>query len=103
MPGHELAWRAQTASRILADGAYRFDAPGKTAKKERGARKITLLVGDKVSDELKKAVQQGRAVAEGIALAKDLGNLPGQRLQSSVSRGDSPRARKGIQSRRSGA
>ncbi len=77
VPGHALAWRAQTASRILADGGYRFDAPGKTAKKERGVRKITLLVGDKVTDELKNAVRQGEAVAEGIALAKDLGNLPG--------------------------
>jgi len=77
VPGRSLAWRAQTASRILADGSYRFDVPGKTAKKERGAHKITLLIGEKASEELKKAVHQGHAVAEGIALAKDLGNLPG--------------------------
>ena len=77
VPDRSLAWRAQTASRILADAAYRFDAPGKSAKKERGARKITLLVSDKVTDELKNAVRQGQAVAEGMALAKDLGNLPG--------------------------
>ena len=77
VPRRALAWRARTASRILTDGAYRFNAPGKAAKKERGAHKVTLVVGDKVSEELKNAVRQGQAVAEGMALAKDLGNLPG--------------------------
>ncbi|ANQ86072.1 leucyl aminopeptidase [Azoarcus olearius] len=80
LDGRALAWRLQQATRQIADGAYRFDAPkagAKDAKKERGARKITLLIGDKVSDELEAAVRRGQAVAEGMALAKDLGNLPG--------------------------
>ena len=33
VPGHELAWRAQTASRILADGAYRFRRSRENRKK----------------------------------------------------------------------
>ncbi len=81
-PGRSSAWRVQTASRLLADAAYRFDAPGaKTDKKvkelKRGARKVTLLTSDMVNDELTNAVRRGQAIAEGIALAKDLGNLPG--------------------------
>ncbi len=79
VPGRSPEWRAQQASGILADGAYRFNAPRvKTDKKEqeRGARKITLLTS-KSDDGLKSAVRKGRAIAEGIALAKDLGNLPG--------------------------
>jgi leucyl aminopeptidase len=79
VPGRSQAWRVQHASRLLADGAYRFDYPRAKAnkKKERGARKVTLLTSEKVNDEVKTAVHRGRAIAEGMALAKDLGNLPG--------------------------
>jgi leucyl aminopeptidase len=82
VPDRSAAWRVQTASRLIADGAYRFAAPGVNAKnkdknKERGARKVTLLTSEKISDHLKHAVRSGQAIAEGIALAKDLGNLPG--------------------------
>ncbi len=81
-PGRSSAWRVQTASRLLADAAYRFETPGpKTDKKikdmKRGARKVTLLTSDMVNDELTTAVRRGHAVAEGLALARDLGNLPG--------------------------
>lgn len=79
VPGsRSQSWRLQEASRLIADGAYRFDAPrAKTGKAERGVRKVTLLTSGKVSDEAKVAVHRGQAVAEGMALAKDLGNLPG--------------------------
>jgi leucyl aminopeptidase len=78
VPGRSHTWRAEHASRILADGAYRFDAPRANGnKKERGARKITLLTSSKTGSDLNGAVQRGEAIAEGVALAKDLGNLPG--------------------------
>jgi leucyl aminopeptidase len=80
VPGRSAAWRVQTASRLLADGAYRFDAPhAKTDKQEqeRGARKVALLTSEKPNDELRSAVRSGQAAAEGMAFAKDLGNLPG--------------------------
>src|SRR5262249_38341333 len=70
--------RVRGARRPLADGAYRFDAPRvKTSKKDRGVRRVTLLNSGKINDEVKKALRHGHAVAEGMALAKDLGNLPG--------------------------
>ena len=89
-----LAWRLQQASRILADGAYRFDALKSTKdKKERGVKKAVLMIEaevDAITDaksdtkakskpaaELDSAVRQGQAIATGMALAKDLGNLPG--------------------------
>jgi len=80
VPGRSAAWRLQTASRLLADGAYRFAAPGANAKekkKERGARKVSLLTAEKITDQLKTAVHRGQAIADGMAFAKDLGNLPG--------------------------
>src|SRR5215472_2055005 len=80
-PGRSLAWRVEQASRLLADGAYRFDVPGVAGKAaaDRGASKVSLLVADKdkSNPEVERAVRRGRAVAEGMALAKDLGNLGG--------------------------
>jgi leucyl aminopeptidase len=81
LPGRSLAWRLRQAACLLADGAYRFEAPraardGKREQK-RGARKAALLITDPVDAGLKDAVRRGRAIAEGLALAKDLGNLPG--------------------------
>jgi leucyl aminopeptidase len=77
VPGRSLAWRVQQATRLIADGSYRFNAPGNNQKKERGVRKVTLLTAEKITDEVKSAVSRGQAIAEGVALAKDLGNLPG--------------------------
>jgi leucyl aminopeptidase len=77
VPGRSRAWRIQHASRILADSAYRFDAPRAKPARQRGARNVTLLTSDKINDEAKTALHRGQAVAEGMALAKDLGNLPG--------------------------
>ncbi|HEX6997477.1 MAG TPA: leucyl aminopeptidase [Gammaproteobacteria bacterium] len=79
VPGRSLAWRVQQAARILADGAYRFDAPKQANGEpgERGPRSIALLVPEDPSGELEAAAGRGQAIAEGMALAKDLGNLPG--------------------------
>ena len=78
--GRDLPWRLQQAARILADGAYRFDAlktDKKKDRKHRGTKKLTLLVSSELDAGLDTAVLQGQAIATGMALAKDLGNLPG--------------------------
>ncbi len=76
-----LSWRLQQAARIIADGAYRFDAlksaKDKKDKKERGVKRLVLMVNGEIEAELDTAVRQGQAIATGMALAKDLGNLPG--------------------------
>jgi len=77
VPDRSLAWRLQQASRLLADGAYRFDAPRAERPLVRGAGAITLLIAGKVDAEHADAVRRGLATAEGMALAKDLGNLGG--------------------------
>ena len=79
LPDRDTAWRLQQATRILADGVYRFDAlkSDKKAKKDRGAKKLSLLVSCELGAELDTAALQGHAIAAGMALAKDLGNLPG--------------------------
>jgi leucyl aminopeptidase len=76
--GHDAAWRARQALIIARETLYRFDAM--KSRKEAAApvlEHITLAVGDKA--DLRKAelgAQQGAAIAEGMALTKDLGNLP---------------------------
>src|SRR5690606_3014871 len=79
--GRPLAWRIMHAARILADAGYRFDAP-KQAKddgtqRSRGARSLTLLLSSKATPGLETAMRRGAAVAAGMALTRDLGNLPG--------------------------
>jgi len=78
VPDRSLAWRTREAARMLADGLYRFDAPkANGAKKpERGVRRIALVGRGDVTQEIEAAVRRGAATAEGMALAKDLGNLP---------------------------
>jgi leucyl aminopeptidase len=79
--GRSLAWRLRQAARILADGAYRFAAPrartNGDGETHGGARNVVLLIAEKATPELEDAVRYGRAVADGMALTKDLGNLPG--------------------------
>jgi leucyl aminopeptidase len=78
VPHRSAAWCIEHATRLLADGAYQFIAPrAKSNTKERGVRRIALLTSDKIREDAKNAVRRGQAIAEGIALAKDLGNLPG--------------------------
>ena len=62
-------------------GQYGFDlhaAGGRAGEKRpHGAGSVMLVVPQALTSELNTALRQGLAVAEGIALAKDVGNLPG--------------------------
>ena len=77
LPNRTPAWRARTAARLLADGAYRFDAPRAKPAAVRGANRVTLIVETEPTAEVVSAVKAGVATAEGMALTKDLGNLGG--------------------------
>ena len=72
------AWRVRQACLATLEAIYKFDQ-FKSQKNEarRPLRKLTLIVERR--NELaaaEDALLQGQAIAEGIALAKDLGNLP---------------------------
>jgi leucyl aminopeptidase len=77
VPLRSLGWRVQQAGQILADGGYSFSLPGRGKAKARHLRSIMLLIPQALTSDVVVALRQGIAVAEGIALAKDLGNLPG--------------------------
>jgi len=80
LAAHDFERRLQQLTCAIADGTYRFEATkGKSKDKEakpRGARKVLLLTGHKIAAGMEAAIKRGQAVAQGMALAKDLGNLP---------------------------
>jgi leucyl aminopeptidase len=77
-PGLDPVWRARCVVEASADAHYRYDATKSKKDKPRHLRTLTLGLSDKA--ELKAAttgLEQGQAIATGVAFAKELGNLPG--------------------------
>ncbi len=75
----DIAWKIEQAVLAVMDGMYRFDRmKSKPPASKRALKKVTLQV-DRRSEiaEAEKAADRAMAIAEGIAFAKDLGNLPG--------------------------
>jgi len=78
LPHRDLAWRIAQAAQILEDSTYRCDElKSKRDESRKGVRKIAFLTKTKDAAPLEAAVRRGTAIAEGMALAKTLGNLPG--------------------------
>jgi len=73
-----VAWRVRQTAIIALDATYKFDQfKSKKDDVRRPLRKLTL--GVERRNELglaEEALAQGQAIAEGVALAKTLGNLP---------------------------
>jgi len=77
--GRDLPWKVRHAVETVEDTLYRFDElKSRKNDKRRPLRKIHLIV-PKRSDLApgETAVREGQAIAAGVALAKTLGNLPG--------------------------
>ncbi|MBF8781729.1 leucyl aminopeptidase [Pseudomonas fulva] len=60
----------------LLDGEYVFDRFKSSKAEPRALKKITLLTGKAVQAETERAVRHASAIASGMALTRDLGNLP---------------------------
>lgn len=75
----DIAWNIEQTVLMAIDSIYRFDMlKSKQEELRRPLRKLTLSVqrrSDLVLGEA--ALARGMAIAEGMSLAKDLGNLPG--------------------------
>jgi leucyl aminopeptidase len=75
----EVAWRVEHAVVAAMDAVYRFeDLKSQPTEVRRPLRKLTLSVpqrSDLVAGEV--AAARGLAIAHGMDLAKNLGNLPG--------------------------
>jgi leucyl aminopeptidase len=74
---HDLTWTIRTAILAIRDNAYRSD--NLKSKKEpvaTGVKKFAFAVSTKEADQAKAALAQGVALANGMELTKDLGNMP---------------------------
>ena len=73
-----VAWRIRQAAMVALDATYRFDQfKSKKDEVRRPLRKLTLAVERR--NELavaEEALTQGMAIAEGMALTRNLGNMP---------------------------
>jgi leucyl aminopeptidase len=75
----DVTWRVEQATLTAMASVYRFDSlKSKSEEVRRPLRKLTLNVARRT--ELpggEEGIKRGMAIAQGIILAKDLGNLPG--------------------------
>lgn len=56
---------------------YKYDETKSGRKKPRSLKRVSLMVERAELGEAKKGVNEGAAIGGGVALARDLGNLPG--------------------------
>ena len=77
--GRDISWKVRQAVEVTEAALYRFDRlKSKPDNSRRALRRVVLAV-PKRSDlgPGEQAIREGRAIAEGMKLARDLGNLPG--------------------------
>jgi leucyl aminopeptidase len=76
--GHDVSWRVQQAVSITEETAYRFDAmKSRKDNSKRGIRQVVLAVAKRAeTSKAERGLQHGVALAKGMTLTKDLGNLP---------------------------
>ena len=75
----DCAWKVEQAVLAVSEGLYRFDKlKSRSVEPPSALKKVALHVADRAeASTAQAAVVRAEAIAEGIALAKDLGNLPG--------------------------
>jgi len=75
--GRDAAWKARQLVLAAADVAYRFDQM-KSKKAEAGSLTRVAVAASQKHDApaLQRGVLEGRAIAAGISLTRNLGNLP---------------------------
>jgi leucyl aminopeptidase len=76
--GRDGAWKLEQAVLAGQEAVYRFDQLKSRAATRHALEELLLLVPDRAdAPAAEAAVQRALAIGEGITLAKDLGNLPG--------------------------
>ena len=71
----DLEWQVREGTRVAEEATYRFDQYRSKPAKASTLKKWTFWLAER-NNSLKKAAATGKAVAEGTALARDLGNMP---------------------------
>jgi len=75
--GNEAGWTLRQAVLAAAEGAYRADSLKSKPSQAATLKQVTFATLDKPTADMKEAVVQSAAITNGMALTKDLANLPG--------------------------
>lgn len=77
--GRDIVWKVRQAVEVTEAALYRFDQLKSKPNNQRRALRRVVLAVPKRSDlgSGEQAIREGQAIAEGVKLARDLGNLPG--------------------------
>ena len=77
VPGRDAAWKARQLVLASAEVSYRFDRmKSKKAEEQSLAHVAISAVSKRDAAALERGVREGRAIAAGMTLTRDLGNLP---------------------------
>jgi leucyl aminopeptidase len=75
--GRDASWAVRASVLALRDNAYRYDTTkSKKDPAQNGVKKVAFALSAADAAAAKTAVAQAEAVANGMDLTKDLGNLP---------------------------
>jgi leucyl aminopeptidase len=70
-------WMVAQVATLSIDAAYRFDAmKSEPSSPAKTLQRVTLAAAGKSSQKANASLDRGRAIGEGVNLARDLGNLP---------------------------
>src|ERR1700704_5725705 len=77
VPGRDAAWKARQLVLASAEVSYRFDRMKSKKAEERSLADVAIsAVSKRDASALERGVREGRAIAAGMSLTRDLGNLP---------------------------
>src|SRR5258708_33682276 len=77
VPGRDGAWKAPQLVLASAEGSYRFDRMKSKKAEERALAHVAIsAVSKRDASAMERGVREARAIAPGMPLARDLGNLP---------------------------
>lgn len=75
---YDSAWKMRQAVEVFEDGLYQFTRLKSEKEEEASLAQIQFFLADEEElDQAEQGLKQGQAIVQGIKLAKDLGNLPG--------------------------
>jgi len=77
VPGRDAAWKARQLVLASAEVSYRFDRMKSKKAEEQSLADVAIsAVSKRDAAALERGVREGRAIAAGMTLTRDLGNLP---------------------------
>jgi leucyl aminopeptidase len=75
--GRDAGWMAEQAATLAIDCAYVYDETKSVKNTRKPVSKVAIVAAKDVKAAAEAGLKCGKAIAGGMALTKDLGNLPG--------------------------